>query len=87
MPHHPRGHFYGVAADDGWVCRPVGGLVRAIDRVIQGDRLLREGERLPELADMAIGRAHHYPEVHKRFGAQAVRLSPHRYSSPISMMS
>ena len=50
--------------------------MRAVDLIIQLNRFLRESQRLLELTDMATGRAHHDPEVHKRFGAQTVRVPP-----------
>src|SRR5271166_6203922 len=51
-----------------------GRLVCTIDLVIQRDGLLREGQGLLEIAHVAMGRAYHYPQVHKRLGAQSVRL-------------
>ena len=74
MPHRARCHFDQVADDDRRVRARDGRLVCTIDLVIQRDGLLREGQGLLEIAHVAMGRAYHYPQVHKRLGAQSVRL-------------
>src|SRR5580658_7555705 len=74
MAHHSRCNLDVVAGNDGRVCGRPGRLVRAIDLVIELYCLLRKGNRLLELADMAAGAPHHYPEVHERLWAQAIRI-------------
>ena len=71
-----RSHFDHIAAGDHRVGAAPGSLVFTLDLIIQLDGLLREGQRRLEVADLVMRCADQHSEVHQRFRAQAVPLSP-----------